>query len=93
MENTDKLDIPSNLLQIVLEDDDFLKDTKFKILFTEPKVAINLVQTLIPFLETNKERNLDDVINNSITTYKFYDIELKNVPLCDRVSAVMEKSN
>jgi predicted transposase/invertase (TIGR01784 family) len=93
VENTDKLDIPSNLLQIVLEDDDFLKDTKFKILFTEPKVAINLVQTLIPFLETNKERNLDDVINNSITTYKFYDIELKNVPLCDRVSAVMEKSN
>lgn len=60
--------------------------------FTEPKIAVNLVQKLIPFLDPNN-RNLDDIIQNSITTYKFYDTELKGIPLTDRLSSIVEKSN
>lgn len=93
MEKPNKLEVSSNLLKTVSDNDDFLKDTQFKVIFTEPKVAVNLVQTLIPFLDINKNKNLDAVIKDSITTYKFYDIELKNIPLNDRVSIIMEKSN
>lgn len=93
MEKQNKLEVSSNLLKTVSNNDDFLKDTQFKVIFTEPKVAVNLVQTLIPFLDINKNRSLDAVIKDSITTYKFYDIELKDIPLSERVSIVMEKSN
>ena len=93
MEKSNKLEVSFNLLKTVSDNDDFLKDTQFKVIFTEPKVAVNLVQTLIPFLDINKNKNLDAVIKDSITTYKFYDIELKNIPLSDRVSIIMEKSN
>ena len=93
LEKQNKLEVSSNLLKTVSDNDDFLKDTQFKVIFTEPKVAVNLVQTLIPFLDSNKNRSLDAVISDSITTYKFYDIELKNVPLSERTLIVMEKSN
>lgn len=85
--------VSSNTLQTVSDNDSFLKDTPFKAIFTEPKVAVNLVQNLIPFLDSSTNRNLDAVIQDSITTYKFYDTELKGIPLEDRMSSIIEKSN
>ena len=85
--------VSSNTLQTVSDNDSLLKDTPFKAIFTEPKVAVNLVQNLIPFLDSSTNRNLDDVIQDSITTYKFYDTELKGIPLKDRMSSIIEKSN
>ena len=85
--------VSSNTLQTVSDNDSFLKDTPFKAIFTEPKVAVNLVQNLIPFLDSSTNRNLDAVIQDSITTYKFYDTELKGIPLKDRMSSIIEKSN
>ena len=86
------LNLSSNTLKTISDNDSLLKDVPFKSVFTEPKIAVNLVQKLIPFLDSNN-RNLDDIIQDSITTYKFYDTELKGIPLKDRLSSIVEKSN
>ncbi len=86
------LNLSSKTLKTISDNDSLLKDVPFKSAFTEPKIAVNLVQKLIPFLDPNN-RNLDDIIQDSITTYKFYDTELKGIPLKDRLSSIIEKSN
>ncbi len=86
------LNLSSKILKTISDNDSLLKDVPFKSVFTEPKIAVNLVQKLIPFLDPNN-RNLDDIIQDSITTYKFYDTELKGIPLKDRLSSIIEKSN
>lgn len=93
--NLDRLNlrgVSPNTVKAVSENSNLLKDTPFKAIFTEPKVAVNLVQSLIPFLDS-KNRNLDDILKDSITTYKFYDTELKGIPLKDRMSSIIDKSN
>jgi len=46
---SDKLKLSSNTIKTISDNANLLKDMLFKSVFTEPKIAINFVQKLIPF--------------------------------------------
>lgn len=69
----------------------FKKDNDFKIIFSEPKVALKLIRTLIPYLDKYSKLSADEIINRSIDTYLFMDHELKGKTLEEKENIIIEK--
>jgi len=77
----------------ILREENLLGDSSFKIVFTEPKVALKLLRTLIPFLDKDPKKSLDAIMQDSVSTYKFYDVELKGIESSKRLSSISMTSS
>ncbi len=78
-------------IKTILNDDELIADSQFKIIFTEPKVSINLLQTLIPYLNTDDNKSVDTILKECVSTYQFDNKELLGVPLEERAKIILEK--